>query len=379
MKVLNVVTSGLLREGISTTQLEYARFVNKEKVQYTMVANEGDSDKTMVEAFEQVGCDVVWLPARKKNGKKGFIKYLKALYQEIKTNGYDVIHVHGSSSIMAADLWVAKLAGVPVRIAHSRNTTCNHALANKMLRPLFNISYNAAFACGEDAGKWLFGKKHFTIIHNGKDLEKFSFSQQTRDRIRKEYSCENKVAVGFVGNLIEQKNPEYLIHIFKEYKSKNPDSILFIMGAGSKRAELEQLALQLSVSDSVVFTGRVSNVHEMLQAMDIMLLPSKWEGLPNVVLEWQAAGLPSLVSDNVTKECKLTDLVEFLPVDVLPEVWADKMCSMDITTRAEKSDDAHIKMKGQGFDIRQNAQDLELVYELLLNNCVENRGKINEH
>lgn len=358
IKILNVLTSGLRREGITSTQLEFMKKMDLIDIQMDIAAVH-NNEQDVIDEFKSLGCNIIVFPDRKEE----LLKYMVALYKQIRKEKYDVIHVHGSSALLSIELVIARLAGVKIRIAHSRNTMCLNKKADKILRPIFNNSYTKAFACGEEAGKWLFGSRPFTVIHNGKDLEKFHFSDEIRARMRTKYNLQDKLVIGFVGNMNKQKNIMFLIDVFKQVNSKYQNSILFIMGEGADRAKIEEKINRLGLTDSVVLTGRIANVHEMLQAMDVMCLPSLYEGLPNVVLEWQIAGLPCFVSANVTQECKVTDLVEFLPIDQGADIWAEQILAVNSEANRNKlSEDACLKMKEAKFDIKENARYVKSIY-----------------
>lgn len=359
IRVLNILTGGLRREGITSTQLEFMRKIDFSHLQVDFLAVHRNSDDVIKE-FESLGCKVIVAPDRKQHP----IKYLCFLKKLIKTEGYDVIHVHGSSSLLALELSTAKKLKVPMRIAHSRNTKADNARLDKIFRTKFYKSYTHAFACGKNAGEWLFGHRPFTIIHNGKDFIKFEYNQQFRNEIRNKYEIGNKLVIGYVGNLNNnQKNISFLLDMFARVKRKNSNSLLFLIGDGAYKEEAKQKVESLGITDSVIFTGRVSNVNEYLQGMDVMCLPSFFEGLPNVVLEWQIAGLPCYVSDRVTDECKVTELVEFLPIDKGPELWADKILSTRISDdRTEVSKNACQALREAGFDINENAKLVKSIY-----------------
>lgn len=359
VKVLNILTGGLRREGITSTQLEFMRKMDFSNLRIDFLAVHNNADDVIKE-FESLGCKVIVAPDRKQHP----IKYLHFLKKLIKAENYDVIHVHGSSGLLALELSVAKKLKVPMRIAHSRNTKTDNAKLDNLFRNKFYKSYTHAFACGKDAGEWLFGNRPFTIIHNGKDFKKFEYNQQFRKEIRTKYEVGNKLVIGYVGNLNNnQKNISFMLDVFAQVKSRNNNSLLFLIGDGAYKEEAKQKAETLGVSDSVIFTGRVSNVNEYLQGMDIMCLPSFYEGLPNVVLEWQIAGLPCYVSDKVTDECKVTDLVEFLPIDKGPEIWADKILSTDISAdRAIVSEKSCQAMREAGFDINESVKLVKSIY-----------------
>ncbi len=360
MRILNVITSGLKREGITSSQLEIFRRMDFTDLHIDMLSvveeprsggcsgaevmrDAGESeidveekrscgDAGVVEEFRRLGCGVIQMPDRRRHP----LRYITHLRKLLKSGSYDIIHVHGSSALMAMELYTAKCVGVPIRIAHSRNTVTEHPLVDRVLRPLFRRSYTHAWACGEDAGRWLFGDGEFTVLHNGKDLERYGFSEEVRKRIREEYGLEGRRVVGFVGNLNEQKNPEFLLRVFEALLEKELEFRLFVVGDGADRERLEEEVAANLPTGSVTFTGRVANVHELLNAMDIMLLPSRWEGLPNVVLEWQANGLPSIISERITRECAVTSSVYFNSIEASPEVWAEEILELLASSDSHK-------------------------------------------
>ncbi len=358
VKVLCVITTGLLRNGIVTSQLEYLRHMDLTNLQIDMLSVKPPRDG-VVEDFKNLGCRVIQFPHRIKK----ILQYRASLKKLIREEKYDVVHVHGSSAILNIELGIAKKLKVPMRIAHSRNTTCSYKMLDKLLRSKFYKSYNVALACGKEAGEWLFPDRPFSVLHNGKDLKKFAFKSNVRYQIREKMHLGDKTVIGFVGNLDYQKNVEFLISVFNDYHTLNKNSCLVMMGEGSHREQIEQLTKDYGIENDVILTGRITNVHEMLQAMDIMLLPSRYEGLPNVVLEWQISGLPSLVSNAVTEECKTTDLVQFLPIDQGTTPWCNAIDSIDLDVdRKAASDYAVQRMKEEKFDIEEAAKFLQELY-----------------
>ena len=357
-KVLTITTSGLVRkDGISTVILDNYKKLDIRKYDLQITAS-GEYDSVLVEAFQNIGVVVRYLPSRKRLPKD----YFQALVRLIKEERYSVIYIHGSSAIMAIELLIAKRLGCGVRIAHSQNTTCDHKKLDKLLRPVFYQVVTNRLACGNAAGRWLYGNRSFTVLQNGRDPKEYRFDADTRERVRKELGLSDRTtAIGHVGNFNEQKNQTFLIDVFKQIHRKNPDTKLFLVGDGGKRSEVMQKASMEGLSDSVVFTGSVSNVPEILQAMDVMVLPSLYEGLPLVVVEWQMAGLPCILSDKVTKECSFTDLVSFMSLDATKEEWADKILSAAGAEREMESKKGIEAANAAGFDINTSALILDKV------------------
>lgn len=364
MKILQIPTGGLFSDGILSCIVEYVTAMDKSGMDIQVLAT-NNPEKSVVEKVENSGCRVVSIPYRKKN----IVKYFFALYKYISKEKIDVVHVHGSSAIMSVELVAARLAGCKVRIAHSHNTTCENQKADKILRPVFNRNYTTAFACGQDAGRWMFGKQKFTIIPNGRNLKKYEYDTKKRTEYRNKLGIPlDALVIGHVGGFNVQKNHEYMIRIFAELHKKKPDTYLVLVGAGGLISKIKRQALELGLEDNVIFTGAVDNVSDYLSAFDVMLLPSLYEGLPLVVIEWQISGLPCIISDTITKECAITSLVKFESIKESPTVWAKDIEEFKIENRDINREALLNAMRIAGYDIDEGARKLREIYERLCSN-----------
>ena len=224
-----------------------------------------------------------------------------------------------------------------------------------------------AFACGQEAGKWLFGARPYQLIKNGRDIKEYKFDELKRAALRRQLEVHNEdLLIGHVGNFNRQKNQEYLINVFAELLQLNPNSWLYLMGDGKNKQKCMELADKLRISNRVIFTGSITNVPDMLQAMDVMVLPSLHEGLPLVVVEWQMSGLPCLVSDTVTNECVFTDLVYFMSLEEEYLKWENRIITLgktDLLTNSKIAIDNAIEA---GFDIELEASRLQ---EFFIERC----------
>ncbi len=354
IKILTINTVGLNTNGITTVMFDYySRFSIEQFDIHTIT--DVSNDKSIVDNFKSAGIMVHKLP----NRKKSIIRYFISLIILIYSNKFDVVHVHGNSATESIELLAAKLAGCKVRIAHSHNSTCDAKRADNILRPLFYRLYTHAFACGQLAGEWLFQDRYFKIVKNGRDINKYSFDEKTRFKVRKDLGLdETTLAVGHIGNFNKQKNHEYLIKIFEELKKIKRKSKLFLAGYGHCEKEIHNMVRQLNLEQDVIFLGGINNVSSILQAMDIMVLPSLYEGLPLVVVEWQIAALPCVISDTITQECVYTDLVEFEKLESSYHSWAVKIIQLAIRNRIESKDYALKQSVLCGFDINSNSTEL---------------------
>ena len=266
-------------------------------------------------------------------------------------------------------LKAAKKLGVPVRISHSHNRPLGVNL-KLIVRYYFRFMlkyYNThMFACGVEAGDWLYGKKNrgkVIVMKNAIDALQYRYNAQVQNAMRKELGIEGKKVIGHVGRFFSQKNHTFLIDIFKAVHDKDPDTVLLLVGGGeaddSLKNQIKAKVKELGLEDVVLFLGVREDVDRVVQAFDLFLLPSLFEGLPVTMVEAQAAGLPCVISDKVPIQCDITGNVQVMALDDAPEKWADKIC--DILENFEKQD-TYEKIVEAGFDIKENAKWLKEFY-----------------
>ena len=358
-KTLVICTGGIKNDGITSWIKQIFSYMDLSDLQVDIIGWQ-DSDRLVIDSIRQLGLHVRQLPNRRTSVRA----YAKALYTLMRDEKYDVVHACGSSAIMALELGIAKHAGVPMRIAHSRNTVSEHASLDKMLRPLFYHYVTDRYACGTDAGRWLFGNRSFTVIPNGKDLRKFAFSADTRNEVRQELGfTPNQIVIGHVGRFNIQKNHAKLIEAFAELHARSSRYALCLIGDGELQKDIQDEVSKLGLSDTVKFLGRRTDVSRLLNAMDCMVFPSRWEGFPNVVMEWQINGLPVVMSDAITDECAITLLVSQVSLQSSSKEWADEIeHSLRNRSRVEDSANAVTAAKEKGYDINGNAAMLRNLY-----------------
>ncbi len=313
-------------------------------------------DERLFADAEAMNSRIFIAPSRMKH-PLGYIRFVSNL---VKKEKYDVVHCHGNSCTLAIDLLAARLGGAKVRIAHSHNSQCRFALAHRLLRPLFNRTYTHAMACGEEAGRWLFGQKPFTISRNAIDTRAFAYDPQLRETLRAEFACGERTVIGCVGTLSEIKNHKFLLNAFAKALQRNPDYLLMIVGDGPLRESLEAQAESLGISESVRFLGLRTDVARLLSMMDVMALPSLFEGFPTVALEWQCSGLPALLADNITPDCAFVPDVQFLPPD--EAAWSDAILTTAQGDRASASRAGIAALTQAGYDLSAAAEEMEMNY-----------------
>lgn len=357
IKVLFVTTTRFGLDGVSTVILNYFRAIDKSDIKIDLVVP-NDVKQEIKDEFIRYSSHIYKIDGRLSKP----YSYTKRLIKLVSENGYDIVHAHGNSATLLFEMYAAKKGGAAVRIPHSHNTTCRYKLVDKLLRPLFYRSYTHAFACGEAAGRWLYGNRSFTVINNGIDIDRFLYNPDKRKEYRDRYGlCGNKV-VGHIGHFSFQKNHEFLIDIFAELYSKDNTYRLMLIGDGALRADIEKKVQNLGLSDAVMFMGRTNEVPQLLQAIDVLVMPSRFEGLPLTLIEAQTACLPCIVSDAVSKEVAITELITFASLNDIPKKWADMILSVPLTDREKKKDMITQKIIDTGYSIRDKARWLKDMY-----------------
>lgn len=359
-KILYIATGGLHKDGITMSELDSLKNMSLADLEIHVAAVHCD-DVNIIKEFEKINCKVIILPNRKKK----LIKYIIELKKLIKKEKYEVIHVCGSSALMTIELLIARILKIPQRIAHSHNTLNQHNAVDKILRPIFHITYNKAIACGYDAGKFLFGSNKFEIFYNGRDLNKFKFDKENREKFRKIYEWDNYIVIGNVGRFNEQKNQIFALDIFEKLCTKSDKYKLCLVGEGENFDFIKNEIERRKLTDKIILTGNINNVNELINAFDLMILPSKYEGLPMVLVEWEANGLVSIVSNEVTKEANINSSVINLDIGINNEnVWVNEIKKINYLNedREKRSKENVDLLTEKGFEIKESSNKLRNLY-----------------
>lgn len=358
IKIL-IILPCLEHDGVTNGTLLYLENMDRTNLDICIGVGEQCNEKEQINRVKALNIPIQYLPNRSKET----LKYCVKLKNYLRENSIDIIHVMGNSATMAVEMTVAWRCNVPVRLVHCRNTQCRYKICNFLLKPALYRFSTGFLACGEMAGRYLYGNRKFTIVPNGKNIERYLFDSEYRKSIRKEMQSENKIIIGHVGKFVEAKNHKFLLEIFNRLSKKADNYELWLVGDGEdKKQEICQQMEKYGLTEKVKFLGFRNDVEKLLSAMDIMVFPSLYEGLPNVVIEWQIAGLPCFLSDTITKECKVMDNVEYLSLDKGAEYWSDKIRKVKIEERDGMQYAIKEKMKLTGYDIKRNAETLKKIY-----------------
>lgn len=353
--------------GVSSVALNYALNIDNSAYVVDFMVNEPPVEQLRKLVEDNGGKIFVMPELRLKKSLKYLISLIR-FYNEHKE--YRIIHGHVANSAVFY-LGMAMLYKVPYRIIHSHNSYASDikwkAVRNKILCLPIKLVANRYLACSRVAANFLFGNNldNVQIIHNAIEIDKFRFDRNVRNEARLSLSAENNFVVGHVGRMCLQKNHSFLLKVFKEIKLLEPKSILFLVGDGELRSELEQESKNLGISESVQFLGITKNIPEFMQAIDLLIMPSLFEGLPVVGVEAQATGLACIFSSNITSEVKIGDNTEFMPLEASPEEWAKKALELGRNYKREKP------IQGlERYDIHVQAQRLKEYYDSLYKEMV---------
>ena len=272
----------------------------------------------------------------KLSDKNNVLAYMFDIFRIVKNSRYKKVYIHGNSSLMMLEALPCKLAGAKV-ITHCHNGKPQNGLLKYiLLKPFFNCLPDCKIACSKEAADWAYTGKS-TVIINGIDIDRFKFNQKTRDKVRRELGLSENCVIGYIGIFNEQKNHKKLISIFEEYIKIKSNAKLLLIGDGPLKKEITNVIKQKGLIENVTFVGYVDNPEDYLQAMDLMIIPSLFEGFCLVALEAQVSGLPVIVSEKIPDETMATDNCIKMSLDSSNKEWANKSFDLLSTERKDQS------------------------------------------
>lgn len=355
--------------GIQTLLLSLLRSFDRTQIQPELLVLDDGESYPLEDAVRALGVPVHKLQGIWLRGPADYPRYWRALDAFFAAHpGYQAVHLNSGPKNWPV-LACAKRHGVPVRIAHSHNTGYQtSSRAQRLLGDCFKLPLrrcaNRWLACSEEAGRWMFGQKAMNegrvqVIPNGVELARFGFDPARRNAQRAALGLREELAVGCIGRFTPQKNHDFLLDVFAALHKQQPRSVLLLAGVGEGMETARYKAEALGIAGAVRFLGYCPDVSGLLQAMDLYLMPSFYEGYPVTGVEAQAAGLPCLFSDTVTRQVKLLDTTEYFPLDAGPEAWARR--ALALSSEFDRAQ-AVRKLYKQGCDVAEMARTLTELY-----------------
>lgn len=352
--------------GITKFVLRLWKYIDRERFHFDFVTMSKKLD--FADQLEQEGCKIFYLSAYAEDDRKTFVEEVK----HILKNDYDIVHLHTSwwRGFLLEQL--AREAGVPKIIIHSHNTDV-HIKENQSREDARRLHYEQRnlltdkmatdfIACSEDASQWLYGerisKDKIRIIPYAIEVKQYQYNEIVRKKYRKELGLAlDDFVIGHVGRFAYQKNHEFLIDVFKEVAKINAKAKLILIGIGELEDKIKSQVHTYDLEDRVFFMEKREDVSSLMQAMDVFVFPSRFEGFGIVLIEAQAAGLKCIVSEEIPEIAKITDLVEFLPFD--RELWVDRVLEYSEGYKRRNTSDI---LEKAGYGMNALAQKFEEIY-----------------
>ncbi|MHB8129579.1 MAG: glycosyltransferase [Mobilitalea sp.] len=365
VKILQMPIANTCR-GVTQYVLENWKFIDKTKFQFDFVTLSKTLD--FAEDLISQGCKIHYLSCSSNDNEEQFTIEMKKILEE----DYDAIHLHTSywNGFLVEKL--AKEYGCPKIIVHSHSTLVDMSddrMREKTIKEhndykkIFPVDYATHFcACSKQAADWLYGeqipKNKIKILNNAIDTEQFAFSNDVREDYRTQLGIKDNFVLGHVGKFSYQKNHSILIEIFREVSKRVPKARLMLVGDGPLEEQIYKMAEDYGISDKILFMGIRTDVAQLLQAMDLFLLPSRFEGLGLVLVEAQVAGLKCLASDCIPIESKLTPDITYLPDSI--DVWIKEVIKYSNGYKRKNNEEL---IEKEGYSLRKQIKVLEQLYE----------------
>ncbi len=331
--------------GVETVVFNYYRKIDKTKIQFDFYY---DSDSTVEPSQEiiDMGARFYKIPPYQM-----LPAYLKVLRKYFRNNDYKIVHSH-INTLSIFPLYAAWREGVPVRIAHNHSVPGGHEFKRNslkyVLRFFAKVFPTDFFACSEKAGRWLFGNRTFDkekvyILKNAIDFKQFI---QNKKKVCP--NLEGKLVIGHIGRFTYAKNHKFLIDIFEKIHEKKKNAVLLLVGDGEKHDEIVGILRSKKLLKYAVLIGKVTNASQYYQLINVMILPSLFEGLSLTTIESQIAGVPVVISESIPDEA----------------IISNGCCRMKLNDSADKWAEAAIRMTNENVVLNESSQYYDMEHAI---------------
>lgn len=360
-RILHILPQFQPGGGMEHVVMNYFEHICHKEYQFDILTHKIEDD-AYVKAIRNAGGQVYLFPKFSVRT----LNEIKDEYRKVLTEKqYDIVHCHMANASFLY-LYIASQLHVPLRILHSHQDhygdKLSHTIRNIPLIELGKRYANAYVACSKNAGTLLFKKREYTILKNGIDIEIYAFSKEKRRRFRENIRAvnSNTRVFGIIGRFVPQKNIKFAIDVFNSYRlNHDNDVFLVIAGDGEMKDDLHKYAHSKGLDANVLWFGNIKEIDILNSGIDILLMPSLYEGLPLSLIEAQCAGVQCYVSTNIVEESCVNNYSHRLSLSQSAEVWAktifDTYKDVDRFVGCEAISEA-------GYDIRDVFHDLMMIY-----------------
>lgn len=364
IRILTITPALNLCGGIENYTMNYYRNMSND-IYMDFITHEIKDEQYKKEIEEKGGKVYLFSTIDFKNLGQ-FLRQLKEFFNN--HHDYDIIHCNMANAAVFY-FYYAKKYGINVRIIHSHQNNYADKFLHKLRNiPLIHLGKKLAthnFACSKYAGDFLFGKNNYYIINNAIDTEKFKYNENKRKEIRKKENLnEDELLFANIGRFCNQKNQLFLIDIFNLIHKENENTKLFLIGRGELKDKIKQKIKEDELEDCIVIKEPIKNVNEYLQAIDALVMPSLYEGLPVIGVEAQCADVKCFFSNAITQETKISNETIYIDLQNCAEEWKNIILKkLEKTERKDKT----AELTQKGFNIKTESQKLEKLYIKLIN------------
>lgn len=362
-----LVTAPLGVSGVTNLMIDIQKHMNRSRLNFDY----------LVYHDRKAACeDLVYaLGSRKLTASADQIRFrpfrrlvrMRIIRKLCRENQVKILHYNADNPADLTNIIAARLGGVKYVTVHCHSTGYGKAgtgvkITSVLLKPFFPLFCDKLMACSELAARFILPRyairgNRFELLPNGIDLNRYAFDPVTREEVRKQLGVEGRFVVGHVGRISAEKNHAFLLEVFSRVVLAAPDAVLILFGTGPLAEEMKKKAADMGLSESVIFYGVTDDMPRMWQAIDVFPLPSFYEGLPVSAIEAQAAGVPCVFSENVTREADVVGGAAFLPLGD-----ADKWARAILAQRGRERQSGADKLLEAHYDIRQTADRLFDLY-----------------
>lgn len=368
MKRVLQVMGGLKRGGLETFAMNVYHAIDRTKIQFDFLLTQV-TDGDYEEEARRMGANIYYLPAR-NNGIKAYEQSLDLFFKE--HHDYIAVHEHISSLTSIRPIYYAKKYGIPVRVLHSHSSSIQKSLRFHWLHTILHYVNKPKVAkwathylgCSDKALDWAYKytgiRSRAHMINNGIDTEKYMYNSLIRTEVRREFNISlDDFVIGHVGRFIPLKNQTFLVDILEQIHKDDSTAKLLLIGEGETLDAVKNKVASKDLQDFVVFTGVRSDVFRLMQAMDIFVMPSWFEGLPVSLVEAQASGLPIVSSATISRDVDITQTIQFKSIEESAEDWAHSILLLRANHQRSNNLDKIIEA---GFDSKTAVEQLIAIY-----------------
>lgn len=368
LRVLQINASTKGYGGVSAILFNIYKHIDRSRVTFDFLSPDKTTYEICRDEIESMGGHLYGLGIHRNKLVNKFL-LSKRLAAFLREHTYDIVHINSGALLYNLQVAaIAKRCGVKRIIVHA-HSTLNKSKKLKNLpvilaRPLLNFFATDFFSCSYDAARDMFTAKtvrdKVIIVKNGIETERFAFNNDVREHMRAELDVDGKLVVCNVGRFDPKKNQMFLIDCFKEIRAINPESVLLLVGSGELENAVREKVKSCGLEKDVLFLGMRTDVSEILQAVDIFMLPSVAEGFGIAGAESQAAGAFTVVSTNVPAELEITDNILYLDLNIGARRWAESVLE---NYKRRPRDGYYLQVAERGYDIKDTAEELLKIYE----------------